>query len=160
MRERFQLISNLVSNRDSRASYIRGKINVLVPAQLHALRVREGWTQKRFADESDMKQSRVSAMEQPGAVNFNLETLVRSAATHGVGLKVEFVPFSEMLAWENRFSQATFNPVKIRADISFILPQQIPAPKEFELAWKPVSNFSAGHSMIGSLTAASIQRNV
>jgi transcriptional regulator with XRE-family HTH domain len=97
-------------------------VNVLVPAQLHALRLRQGWTQKQFAQEAGMKQSRVSAMEQPGAVNFNMETLIRSAAAHGVGLVVKFVPFSEMLAWENNFSQDAFDPVRISEDVAFISP--------------------------------------
>jgi transcriptional regulator with XRE-family HTH domain len=95
-----------------------------VSAQLHALRLRRGWTQAKFAQEADMKQSRVSAMEQPGAVNFNLETLVRSAAAHGVGLAVKFVPFSEMLTWENGFNQDTFDPVQIDQDLAFLSPSQ------------------------------------
>lgn len=123
--ERSELISKLQGSRDSRASYIRGKINVLVPAQLRALRLRKGWKQERFAQEAGMRQSRVSAMEKPGAVNFNIDTLVRSAATYGVGLVVQFVPFSEMLAWENGFSQDAFNPVAISDDSAFLTP--IPA---------------------------------
>jgi len=95
---------------------------VLVPAQLHALRLRRDWTQKQFAQASGMKQPRVSAMEQPGAVNFNLETLIRSAATHGLGLIVKFVPFSEMLRWENNFDQDSFNPTHIDKDKAFLSP--------------------------------------
>lgn len=125
--ERFDLISNLVTDKERRASYIRGKVNVLIPAQLHALRLRNEWTQNKFASESGMKQSRVSAMEQPGAVNFNLETLVRAAATYGLGLQVRFVPFSEMLAWENAFSQDHFNPVPISRDAAFLNPGQYDA---------------------------------
>jgi len=74
-----------------------------------------------------MKQSRVSAMEQPGAVNFNIETLVRSAATYGVGLVVRFVPFSEMLRWENSFDQDAFDVVPIGEDTEFIT--GTPAPQ-------------------------------
>lgn len=122
--ERFDLTSRLVTDKERRASYIRGKVNVLIPAQLHALRLRNEWTQNRFASESGMRQSRVSAMEQPGAVNFNLETLVRAAATYGVGLQVRFVPFSEMLAWENTFSQDHFNPIPIGRDAAFLNPGQ------------------------------------
>jgi transcriptional regulator with XRE-family HTH domain len=79
-------------------------------------------SQPALAAESGMKQSRISAMEQPGRTNFNLETLVRMAATFKVGLVVKFVPFSEMLRWENGFNQDEFNPPTIEDDIQFQVP--------------------------------------
>ena len=120
MSERSRWIDKLTSRMESRASYIRGKINVLVPAQLHALRLRNGKKQRELAHMAGMKQSRISAMECPGAVNFNLETLIRMAATFKVGLKVEFVPFSEMLRWETGFYQDAFNVVPIEHDTRFL----------------------------------------
>jgi len=120
MSERSQLIARLLESQDSRASYVRGKVNVLVPAQLHALRTRLDKTQQALAQMAGMKQSRISAMERPGAVNFNVETLVRMAATLRVGLKVEFVPFSEMLNWENRFDQDHFEVIPIEEDTDFL----------------------------------------
>jgi len=79
-------------------------------------------SQPALAAASGMKQSRISAMEQPGRTNFNLETLVRIAATFKVGLAVKFVPFSEMLRWENEFNQDEFNPHAIEDDIEFQVP--------------------------------------
>jgi hypothetical protein len=73
-------------------------------------------TQQEFAIEADMKQPRISAMEKPGAIKFNIETLVRLAAAFRVGLIVKFVPVSEMLDWENRFSQDEFNVVTFDRD--------------------------------------------
>ncbi len=124
MRDRSALISKLSESGASRAAYIRAKVGVLISSQLRALRLRRFGTQERFAHEANMKQSRVSAMECPGAVNFNLETLVRAAATFRVGLKVEFVPFSQMLRWENSFSQDNFDVVKIEEDVAYLNPGQ------------------------------------
>jgi hypothetical protein len=73
-------------------------------------------TQKEFAIEADMKQPRISAMEKPGATKFNIETLVRLAAAFHVGLIVRFAPMSEMLAWENSFSQDAFTVVPFEQD--------------------------------------------
>jgi transcriptional regulator with XRE-family HTH domain len=126
LNEKSQLIDKLKSSRNSRASYIRAKIAVLLSAQLHALRLKHPWTQHEFAQEVGMKQSRISAMEQPGAVNFNMETLIRSAAAHGVGLVVKFVSFSEMLRWENDFNQDFFYVVPIEKDIEFITGNRAP----------------------------------
>jgi hypothetical protein len=78
--------------------------------------------QADLASAADMKQSRISMMETPGAANMTLDTLGSIAAALKVGLKVEFVPFSEMLAWENGFSQDKFDVVKIDSDIAFLNP--------------------------------------
>ena len=120
MSERSELTSRLKDNTDSRASYIRGKLNVLIPAQLRALRLRRELKQAELASEAAMKQSRISAMECPGAVKFNIETLIRAAAALRVGLEVKFVPFSEMLRWENAFSQDTFDVTPIDDDKRFL----------------------------------------
>jgi len=122
MSDRQKIISRLIADREFRADYIRAKLEVLIPSQLRALRLRQGKKQAELAKLADMKQARISAMETPGRVNFNLETLVRMAATHNLGLMVEFVPFSEMLRWENEYGQDTFNPTKLDDDAEFLQP--------------------------------------
>lgn len=123
MSDRSQLIRRLLTDRDFRASYIRAKLDVLIPSQLRALRLRQEETQSDLAQLADMKQARISAMETPGRVNFNLETLVRIAATLNVGLMVKFVPFSEMLGWENDYSQDAFNVTQLASDTAFLRPR-------------------------------------
>jgi DNA-binding XRE family transcriptional regulator len=122
MSDRSSLISKLLTNRDSRAAYIRAKLEVLIPSQLRALRLRQERTQPELAQLADMKQSRISAMETPGKVNFNLDTLVRMAATLNVGMMVKFIPFSEMLGWENDYSQDIFDVTQLSYDADFLQP--------------------------------------
>lgn len=120
MSERSQLISRLIKNRATRESYIGAKLKVLIPSQIRALRLKSQTPrQEDLAKEAQMRQSRISAMETPGAVNFNLETLVRIASALKVGLIVKFASFSEMLAWENEFSQDVFDPITIDVDPNF-----------------------------------------
>jgi transcriptional regulator with XRE-family HTH domain len=126
MSERSKRISNLLSSGTSRASYIRAKLNVLIPSQIRALRLRrENMTQKELAELAQMAQPRISAMERPGATKFNIETLVRLASAFKVGLRVEFVPFSEMLNWENEFSQDEFDATVIDRDTRFLHPSAV-----------------------------------
>src|SRR5467141_533388 len=122
MNDRSKLISRLIAERDFRADYIRAKLDVLIPSQLRGLRRRNDLTQPQLAEMAGMKQARISAMETQGRVNFNRETLVRMAATYGVGLIVQFVPFSEMLEWENNYSQDAFNVTQLADDIDFLQP--------------------------------------
>ncbi len=127
MRGRSSLISKLFDSRKARESYIRSKLNVLLPSQLRGLRLRREMKQEELGNEAEMKQSRISAMERSGEVSFNIETLIRLAAALRVGLKVEFVPYSEMLTWENNFSQDRFNPLPIEKDEAFTNPAEAQA---------------------------------
>jgi transcriptional regulator with XRE-family HTH domain len=79
--------------------------------------------QKDLAREADMHQSRISMFETPGMANVTLETLARLAATFKTGLVVKFVPFHEMLRWENGFSQDVFDvDPRLDKDEDFINP--------------------------------------
>ena len=62
--------------------------------------------------------------ETPGAANLTLETLAKLAAAFKVGLIVDFVPFSEMLRWENHYSQDSFDVTRIDEDVEFIEPKK------------------------------------
>lgn len=121
MSERSTVISRLLKNRSTREAYIGAKLKVLIPSQIRALRLKSLTpTQEDLANAAEMKQSRISATETPGAVNFNLETLVRLAAALRVALQVRFVSFSEMIEWENSFSQDAFHVRTIDRDTDFL----------------------------------------
>jgi transcriptional regulator with XRE-family HTH domain len=95
------MISKLINRRDTRESYIRSKLSVLLPAQIRSLRLRREMKQAELGAEADMKQARISMLERIGVASFRLETLIKLASAFRVGLIVKFVPMSEMLAWEN-----------------------------------------------------------
>lgn len=119
MSEKSRLINKLVTNKTTRQAYIRSKVSTSVASQIRALRRRRAhMTQQALAREVEMRQSRISAMERPGT-RFNIETLVRLASAFKVGLVVKFTSFSEMLKWENAFSQDAFNVQTIDKDSDF-----------------------------------------
>jgi hypothetical protein len=69
--------------------------------------------------------------ETPGEANITLETLAKIAAGLRVGVVVKFVPFHEMLRWENSFSPDTFNVnPRLEADEEFINPNSMQAEDE------------------------------
>ncbi|MGB7148297.1 MAG: helix-turn-helix transcriptional regulator [Terriglobales bacterium] len=79
--------------------------------------------QRDLAREADLHQSRISMFETPGAANITLETLSKVAAGLRVGVVVKFVPFHEMLQWENSFSPESFNVLpRLEQDHLFIDP--------------------------------------
>ena len=127
MRERSSRICRLLNNQNSRAAYVRAKLSVLVPFQIRALRMKSVNPpmprQSDLARETGLHQSRISMFETPGAANVTLETLANIAAGLKVGLIVKFVPFSEMLHWENSYSQDTFDvSPRLEEDEAFLNP--------------------------------------
>jgi transcriptional regulator with XRE-family HTH domain len=125
------LISKLQADFKARAAYINAKVSTLVPSQIRGLRLKsETPRQPDLAAAAHMHQSRISMLETAGA-NPTIATLSEIAAALKVGLKVEFVPFSEMLAWENNFRQDEFEVVTLDRDQLFLNP----APIEFDTSW-------------------------
>ena len=141
MSDRSKKISKLLENATSRAAYVRAKLNVNIPSQIRALRRRRGdMTQQALAESAGMKQSRISAMERPGETKFNLETLIRLAAAFKVGLSVRFVSFSEMLDWENNFTQDQFDVITLEKDAQFLTPARTTAQIPDSLAKKALGS--------------------
>lgn len=121
MSERSKRISRLRTDRQSRQSYVFSKLGVLVPSQIKALRLKSPMSkQEELAKAAGTHQSRLSTLEQPGALNVTLETLAWIASIHKVGVIVKFVSFSEMLAWENSYSQDHFNVTRLEHDTAFL----------------------------------------
>lgn len=113
MNDRLTILSKLRKDIHFRAAYIKAKVGVLVPSQIRALRFRSDMPkQADLAKAADMWQSQISGLETPGAANMTLDMLARLAAVFRVGLIVKFVPFSEMLRWEQVFSQDQFDVVQ------------------------------------------------
>ena len=123
MKDRYLKIEKLINSSNSHESYLRAKLNVLIPSQIRGLRLKYPLTQKALGEKAGMKQARISALEQIGEAKYNIDTLIRLAAAFKVGLSVQFVTFSEMLEWENDFSQDEFNVKKIDEDYRFISPE-------------------------------------
>jgi transcriptional regulator with XRE-family HTH domain len=79
--------------------------------------------QRDLAREAQVQQSRISMFETPGAANITLETLAKIAAGLRVGVVVKFVPFHEMLHWENSFSPDAFDVTpRLEQDERFLNP--------------------------------------
>ena len=100
--------TRLKKSKAHRDAFVASEIKVGLPFQIRALRKQRGWNQKQLADLAGMLQPRISAMEQPGGGQLNLETLRKLASAFDVGLLVKFVPFSELAKWSDDFSPDDF----------------------------------------------------
>lgn len=143
MKDRSKRISELLKSQKSRTAYIKAKLGVLVPAQIRALRLKSENPpmpfQRDLARESDLHQSRISMFETPGAANITIETLAKIAAALRVGVVIKFVPFSDMLRWENAFSQDHFSVTPLSKDNAFL---GVEETSEIQLASARATNFA------------------
>jgi HTH-type transcriptional regulator/antitoxin HipB len=102
-----QLDRRLVSefaDKEYRHSYADNFINTYIAAQIRALRDQRGWTQAQLAERAEMKQSRISAMEDVNHSSWSVRTLARLAEAFDVALSVCFKSFSSRLADIEGFS--------------------------------------------------------
>src|SRR5712692_6655899 len=88
-----------------RDAFVAAHVSNTVASQIASLRNIRGWTQKQLADRADMRQSRISALEDPNYENIEVGTLRRLASAFDVGLTVRFVPFSELARWSAELSE-------------------------------------------------------
>jgi transcriptional regulator with XRE-family HTH domain len=82
-----------------RDGYVSAHISNTVASQITKLRTAHGWTQTQLAEHAGMKQSRISALEDPNWENVEIATLQRIASACDVALTVRFAPFSELAEW-------------------------------------------------------------
>lgn len=130
MNERSRLINDLKKNIAARVDYTSATTSINVASQIKALRRRrDDMTQEELAKESGIPQPRISAIERPGNM-LSLSTLVKVASAFKVGLIVKFVPFSEMVQWENSYSQDRFDATPIERDADFLEPKSIESPQQ------------------------------
>ena len=110
--------TKLSKSKAHRDAFVASQINVGLPFQIRALRKQRGFNQQELAKIAGMLQPRISAMEQVGGGQLNLDTLKKLAAALDVGLLVKFVSFSELIKWSNDFSPDDFSVPSFDAEIS------------------------------------------
>ncbi|MEK7316641.1 MAG: helix-turn-helix transcriptional regulator [Candidatus Eisenbacteria bacterium] len=121
---REQLVSS-ISKKTAREAFVASRIRIRLPAQIRELRLTRGLSQAELGKLAGMKQSAISRCEGMGYDQFTISTLKALAGAFDVGLKVEFVSFSEIV--ENASSPE-------------IYPLDVPSFElDFQLWLKPMS---------------------
>jgi len=82
-----------------RSEYVSSSVDVGVASQIKALREQRNWNQTKLAEEANMHQVRISALENPSH-SPTLKTLKKLATAFDVALMVRFVPFSDLAKWK------------------------------------------------------------
>src|SRR5215510_982255 len=97
------LLSKL-ADRKYRNLFIASQVNKGIPYQLRALRATRGMTQTDLAERAGTTQTVISRIENTGAGNLSVKTLLKLAEAFDVALVVRFEPIDRFIAWLDKFS--------------------------------------------------------
>jgi transcriptional regulator with XRE-family HTH domain len=95
-------------DKEYREEYLAAKISGGLAAQIFSLREQRGWTQYDLAAKANMKQPRISKLEE-SCENVSVNTLKKLASAFDVALSVEFVSFGKIV--EHIISQRIDKPI-------------------------------------------------
>jgi transcriptional regulator with XRE-family HTH domain len=140
-------IWRMMQSKTRRDAYVASHISNTVASQILMLREAKGWTQKQLAEKCGMRQSRISALEDPNYENFEAATLRRLASAFDVALTIRFIPFSELTGWTATLSSDKLAPVDFVNDSllsetaagvhTAFMSAQIGNTKIYTLEWLP-----------------------
>ena len=105
-----------MKSKEYRDSFVSANISNTISAQIHTMRQVRGWTQSDLAARCDMRQPRISALEDPEFENVEITTLRRIASAFDVALIVQFVPFSEVARLSTTMTSTNFNVADFSSD--------------------------------------------
>jgi transcriptional regulator with XRE-family HTH domain len=97
-----------LSDQEYRHGFVEAQAKDTIAFQLRAMRKERNWEQRDVATQMGLDpkfQSMISRYENPDYGKFSLATLLKLAEAFDVGLAVRFVPFSELIDWDDRFSR-------------------------------------------------------
>jgi HTH-type transcriptional regulator/antitoxin HipB len=90
-----------------RDAFVSAHVSNTVASQITTLRQAKGWTQTELAERAGMRQSRISALEDPNNENFEAKTLLRLASALDVGVAIRFTSFSAIAHWASNITPQT-----------------------------------------------------
>jgi len=107
-------------DKETRHIYVDEFLNEYIGTQIKVLREQRGWSQKKLAYETGMKQSRISVLEDVNYYSWSISTLKRLAKAFDVPLNVSFVTFGDRLRDIETFSRKSLERPAFDDDPVFI----------------------------------------
>jgi transcriptional regulator with XRE-family HTH domain len=92
-----ELVKTLVtefSDKEYAHAYMEDFSNIAIAAQIKVLREQRDWTQKQLADAAEMKQERISVLEDVNYDAWTIKTLRKLAKAFDLTVKISFEKFS------------------------------------------------------------------
>lgn len=106
------------ADKDYAHVYVDEFLNAWIATQIKVLREQRGWSQAQLAEKAEMKQGRVSRLEDVGYGSWSISTLKRLAQAFDLTLTVSFDSFSSKILEIERFSRAELERISRDEEIA------------------------------------------
>lgn len=119
-----KLRDELLDDKEYAHAYVEEFMNAYIATQIKVLREKSGWTQRELADESGMKQARISLLENVDYDAWSVSTLRKLARAFDLVLKVSFEEFSEAIRSVEGFGREALDRKSRTDDLSSTVSEQ------------------------------------
>ncbi|HXQ37873.1 MAG TPA: helix-turn-helix transcriptional regulator [Anaerolineales bacterium] len=106
-------------DKETRHIYAENFLNTYVATQLKVLREDREWTQQQLAEETGMKQERISVLEDVNYESWTIKTLKRFAWAFDLVLSIKFENFGTFLKDYDSFSRDNLKRLPFDKDPAF-----------------------------------------
>jgi transcriptional regulator with XRE-family HTH domain len=106
-------------DKETRHIYAENFLNTQIATQLKVLREDREWTQQRLAQETGMKQERISVLEDVNYESWTIKTLKRFAWAYDLVLSIKFENFGTFLKDYDSFSRDNLKRLSFDKDPVF-----------------------------------------
>jgi len=106
-------------DKDYRHGYVDEFLNACIATQIKVLREQRGWSQKELACQAEMKQPRISVMENVNYSSWSIKILRKLAEAFDLTLRVSFESFSTRVADIDKFSRKNLERCSFEDDPYF-----------------------------------------
>lgn len=150
-------------DKDYRHGYADEFLNSSIATQIKVLREQRGWSQKELAKHAQMKQPRISVMENVNYSSWSINILRKLAEAFDLTLCVSFESFGKRLADIERFSREALERFSFEDDPVFAEREErdiAAATKAFPEAQEDFSNRRAMLRVIRGPSAEAAQSKI
>jgi len=117
MKELVKTLAKEFNNKEYAHAYMDDFSNIAIAAQIKVLREQRGWTQKQLADAAEMKQERVSVLEDVNYDAWTIKTLRKLAKAFDLTIKISFEKFSSGILDVSKMSSESLKRTSREEDL-------------------------------------------
>ncbi len=99
-----------IKDKQRRDAFVLSQVNKGTSFQLRALRAARNYTQQKMAELAGTTQTVISRIENNGAGNLSVKSLLNLASALDVALVVRFEPIDKLINWVNDLSPEVLTP--------------------------------------------------
>ncbi len=141
-------LANKMANKEYRSTFAESYLDAAIATQIRVLRLQQKMSQRDLAERAEMRQSRISAMENTGYSKWTIATLKRLASALDLRLKVSFETFGTLVNESNFLSAESLERTRFDQDPVFIPVTLVQSPSSVRMTASSLETNKFGASEV------------